>query len=28
MADYLTFEFDMISHWKGYLFDNTNNNAK
>lgn len=24
MADYLTFEFDMITHWKQYLFDNQN----
>ncbi len=22
MADYLTFEFDMITHGRGYLFDN------
>lgn len=25
MADYLTFEFDMITHGRGYLFDNQNN---
>ncbi len=27
MADYLTFEFNMITHGRGYLFDNHNNNA-
>ena len=24
MADYLTFEFNMITHGKEFLFDNTN----
>lgn len=28
MWDYLTFEFDMITHWRGYLFNNTIENDK
>ena len=28
MADYLTFEFNMITHGRGYLFENINNGGK
>lgn len=28
MADYLTFEFNMITHGRGYLFENTINGSK